>query len=180
VESRVTSIDDLATLLPADDPDPGVEVDVSPAGVIVRWTDAPRPIRLADDELAALRHGLSLIRGPEAAALRNRLPDAPAEVSDDAPLPGEAELVLRLAPAPGAWLLARAIGDVDSQRDGSVLWRVRTAGEADMLAWLLRLGPRVEIVSPRPRRTALIEQVIVLAEQLRSEPPTIPPVLPES
>ena len=177
------NLDHVLAALPADEPAPGVEVDVTAAGVATRATGEPRQVSLADDEIAALRAGLEALAGDGdqgAAALLARWPPATGSgaVADEGGIPETAEtLVLRVAPALASWLGER-VGDesVQVQRDGSALWSVGLSSRDGLLPWLLRLGPRVEILGPRPLRAALIDETTAWAERYRTEPEELPPL----
>src|SRR5207253_2698743 len=81
LEPRVTDLDRVISTLPADDPAPGVEVDVTASGVDVRRAAGQRDVKLADDESAALRAGLEVLAGSGdegAAALLSRWPETNA------------------------------------------------------------------------------------------------------
>lgn len=179
--------------LPADDPAPGLEVDVGPSGARLGvQAEVSWRVTLADDELAALRRGLSMLAeaGSMAAAqLESRLSangrddadpgpdrhqadqtDQPDQAGDDA-----VTLVVRLAPALAAWVDARLGSQhVERRRDGSAVVRMATPSVRGLLPWLLRIGPRAELLEPRTAAMALAEGAADLAERYRAQPPEIP------
>ena len=176
--------------LPSDDPAPGIEVDVGASGVQLRTHAASvHQLSLTERQLAALRRGLSLLEAQGVAAvadLRSRLaegsaPDHPAGPAHQTPPdagrqePGS-PVVLRLSPAMGTWLEGWGLeGRVERQRDGSALLRLEVGATEDVLPWLLRLGPRVEVDTPRSVQLAVVDGAAAMAERYRLDPPEIPP-----
>lgn len=186
----VEGFEAVLAALPADDPAPGLEVDVGPSGARLGvQAEVSWRVTLADDELAALRRGLSMLAeaGSMAAAqLESRLSangpddvdprpdrhqaDQPDQADDDA-----VTLVVRLAPALAAWVDAR-LGShhVERRRDGSAVVRLATSSVRGLMPWLLRIGPRAELLEPRTAAMALAEGAADLAERYRAQPPEIP------
>ena len=171
-----------ALFLPPDDPAPGMELDASRSGAVLRLADeAPRSIDLEDEELAAVRHGLSLLREVSAASeLLSRLPVLGSELpagSDgaDEDERSDVRVTLRVAPSLAAWLAARDVEGVERDRDGSARLGVAASSLDDLFPWLLRLGPRVGVTGPNNVRVAMAEAAARLAERYRAGPPEIPP-----
>jgi predicted DNA-binding transcriptional regulator YafY len=148
--------------LPPDEPAPGVEVDISAAGEDRRLLpDAALEVEMDEDEWQAIEHGLDLTN-PE------RTPTADGPDGE-----GTTVITLRVAPA-----LARSFaeewpgGAVERQRDGSALVRLtaQTAQLDTLLPWLLRLGPRAEILSPHSFKLAMADGAADLALRHRAPP----------
>ena len=160
--------------LPADEPAPGLELDVSDAGARFAADETESAVEVDEAALAALRRGLSLLTPEAAATLLARLPAPPAAPSSRHESGAIQSVGLRLAPALGPWLAPRLPADaVETLRDGSLLYRLEVTDPAALLPWLLRLGPRVEVVEPRALRLQTADEAAALAERHRLTPPEI-------
>jgi WYL domain-containing protein len=169
--------------LPSHDPAPGVEVDIGGSGTEVRVRAAHQlSVSLVRDEVEVLRGGLAALAQAGVAAARGLLARLTAGEAEEPPAklpeglleqPPASSLTIRLSPALGSWLRRRIEG-LARERDGTVIASVELSAVEGISPWLLRLGPRIEIVGPREMRTLLANSARALAEHYRSEPLDIP------